>query len=411
MLDNGDDLVDFIADEEEDEEVLTQLTDLARVHIDEPSTPPIRNDQEFKQPPLPSPPPIPQGEPVDIVTWRADIERAVEAKSTATIDSQIHELFEDMGGAVRFDTNDGTTQLSQLCQDLFHGHIKCNSDGTLISPLDAIDADHYRPLTKALVLYAAYFRVHGIDITAKTEEHKMLNEIFRRLYRIKAIRSNITEYMSGFNANYHSSWADDSGIQLVLPENMTNATQLAVHHIVLEAERRQLRHKGKTVMRPVTLDNGRTIRAYEPYMTIEKFVYSLQRDVSSHPHQLITNVSSMKKVFDMLENTDYLMFPEHNPNPEWMAFKDGMLHLFEDGNEVWYDHDDPNIPPNTYASIYHDIDLNYHELDEFKGSWGDGDWLGIDCALHTILNLQFPSGTLRQPLTNATDLVIFVSRQ
>jgi len=61
-------------------------------------------------------------------------------------------------------------------------------------------------------------------------------------------------------------------------------------------------------------------------------------------------------------------------------------------HDKFYDHDDPKIPSKIIASVYHDIDMPWDELEKYRGGWKDPKWMDIPCVLKKIVQTQFPLG-------------------
>ena len=72
-----------------------------------------------------------------------------------------------------------------------------------------------------------------------------------------------------------------------------------------------------------------------------------------------------------------------------MAFRNGMLNLNTDD---FLAHDDPEIPRDVIACVFHNCDLPWEELKEYVGDWDNPLWVNIDTPVKKIYELQFPPG-------------------
>ena len=410
--DDLDDLCDLIAEEEPNSDVGSVGTPEYKEEICDN---------------LPEPPSVGYKEPddVDFSSW----EERIVALDLDGVCEEIVIMFESLGGARRFESADPHEQKKELYEDLYEKHFPLTDSGKLNTPLDTIHMQEIILRLRYLTLYVQYFRKSGKKIDASTEESHMLNTIIRRISYIKNIRQNTTMYINGFNENYHDSWSDDAAIQLVLPNTQQNTTWKFIFHVVNEAHMRGYRHIGRTIVKAITI-NDRKIRAYEPVMTIEQFVYQISQSMFSEANNLLSGLTSTKKAFDMLENINYDMFPTHYPDVEWMGVRDGMLWLWVDGKEKFYRHGSPDLPKRDrkcnkcksldvsldkkigrlvcencnsldivdrpdgpFASIYHNVNLEYDKFDEHQGSWEDPRWFNIGGPLHVSLKHQYSAGT------------------
>jgi hypothetical protein len=221
----------------------------------------------------------------------------------------------------------------------------------------------------------------------------MLNTMLIRTKLLRDARTAATQYIHTFDDGYRSSWSNNIGIELTLRAQPESKLQAAIDHCLFEANSRRLRHIGNQVYEPIEV-NGILIKAYRPYKKMEAFINSLHQNIFTEAHTLLSSAPGIiKHVIQHLSNADYNLFPAHTPDYEWIAFRDGMLHIYTDEfTDEFFKHGDAAIPDHVYAGKFHDADLDYDKWEDYRGDWDNPAWMKIPCALQTVTHTQFPPG-------------------
>lgn len=340
--------------------------------------------------------------------WRQRLQSAVPGQLMTLVIS----IYDEFGGADRFQIRpheDEGALLQRILTEVYSNKFP----GPINLGVDLISAKTRLYNAKALSLYIN-LRRQDLDATTRTKYIEMLDVVFIRVKLLQTIREATFQYQLTFQPAYCSIWTVEQGIQQIQQNNGDEIPPLrrAILFCVFEADKLNLRHSGDRVMIPVFKD-GKMIRAFKHYMSMREFVNGLQRNVYSAAHSILTALSNLVKlVSENLSENSYDIFPEYKPNREWMAFKNGMYHLEED---KFYDHDDPHIPKDLTASVYHDVELPWVYLKSYSGKWDDPKWVGIECVLHKIVHTQYPPGKsrravcmrLRSRVSNPTEMSSF----
>lgn len=314
-----------------------------------------------------------------------------------TISGLIRRLYRQSGGDVRYRSDIPEEQLAELVPDLFDSHFSCNTDGSLATPHDVIIAEASNQFIQLQTLYAAYFRKNpAVGTSDPTEENTMLNTMFIRMSLLRDVRTGISQYIRTFAPGYRISWSNNIGFEMCLRPLVSDMSDLqkAIDHCLFAANAEHLRHIGSVVYEPIFVKNE-LIKAYKPRCTMMDFVTGLGSNIFSESHKILSASKGLvKSVVEDLTNAQYDMFPQYSPHNEWLAFDDGMLHIFTDQfRDEFFAHGASEIPDDVYAGIYHPIDLKYDQFEQYRGTWENPQWQEIPCALHKVTSKQFPPGT------------------
>ena len=165
----------------------------------------------------------------------------------------------------------------------------------------------------------------------------MLNAMLIRTTCLRSARHAITQYMLTFAPGYRPNWSSDTGVEMCLrPLTCDSDLQRAIDHCLFAANARHLRHIDNVVYEPIFV-NGKLIKAYRPLCTMMDFVINLKQSVFSEAHKILSASKNLiKSVVEDLTIGDYHLFPKHHPNNEWIAFNDGLLHIWTAVSGVLY---------------------------------------------------------------------------
>lgn len=273
-----------------------------------------------------------------------------------------------------------------------------NKFASKIDDIEGIKHDALKQYEEIIAFYIRYLRKRRCKNLACDCEHcqkynkftNRIHQLLKRTNHLENFRLAIVGLHAVSQNGYKQFFRENEVLMPMLPpdEPIGPKFQILIH-CFSEALSENLMHNDKFLMRPVRIRNA-PIRAYKNDGLVHDWLYGLQANLVGIGCQIMSkDGKSMQTFCDFLLKNQCFMFPKYDPDQNWICFKNGMLKL---DTVEFFCHDDPSIPFGVIACSYHDIDLDWEYLKDFRSDWDEAKWLEIETPLRKVYELQFPSG-------------------